>query len=405
MASSERRRAYQGPAFLSGGFRPFFLLAATCSALAMGLWIVWFTGLIDLPAAFDPFTWHVHEMLFGFGAATVCGFLLTAVPNWTGRLPVTGKPLAALALVWLAGRIVVLLGGGLPPLWVALTDCAFLASLAAIIGREVIAGRNWRNLPVLGLTLLLLAANIGFHIQAMQGEVPYAGWPGRLGIAALVFLVCLIGGRIIPSFTRNWLAQRGPGRLPQPPSRFDAGVLALTGVALWGWIVVPDHLLSGAALVTAGVGHVGRLSRWAGWRALAEPLVAVLHIAYLFVPLGFILLGCSVLDPANVRPAAGLHGWLAGAIGLMTLAVMTRASLGHTGRSLQAGLRELAIYGSVTLAALARTAAGLGGPDWLLHLAAAGWIAGFALYAVFYAPILIGPRLAPRQPSRAPAGA
>lgn len=403
MNTSERRRAYQGPAFLSGGFRPFFLAAALWSAIAMGLWIVWFLGGIDLPAVFDPITWHVHEMLFGFGAAAVCGFLLTAVPNWTGRLPVAGAPLGFLAALWLGGRLAVLLGAGWPPLLLAAIDCAFLAALGAIIGREIVAGKNWRNLPVLGLVLLLLAANGGFHLLAMQGDVPYAGWPGRLGIAVLVLLVSLIGGRIVPSFTRNWLAQRGPGRLPTPPSRLDAAVLGLTGAALLGWIAAPEHLLSGLLLLVAGAGQLLRVARWAGWRTLAEPLVTVLHLAYLFVPAGFVLLGCSVLSPATAPAAAGLHAWLAGGIGMMILAVMTRASLGHTGRPLHAGGRELVIYAPVLVGALARIAASFGGPDWLLHLAATGWIAGFALYALLYAPILIGPRQAQRKPSRATA--
>lgn len=401
MSTARRLRDYTGPAVLSGGFRPFFLLAALWSALAMVLWIAALAGRLDLPAAFDPLSWHVHEMVFGFGAAAVAGFLLTAVPNWTGRLPVAGAPLAALAALWLAGRIAVLVGARLGPLPVMAVDAAFLLALAAILGREIVAAGNRRNLVVLAFVLALAAANLAFHWQALRGETPYSGWPARMGISVLVMLIALIGGRIVPSFTRNWLAARGPGPLPAPSGRLDAAALAASGAALALWTALPETRVSGAALALAGLLHLLRLARWRGWRTLAQPLVAILHLAYLFLPLGFLLLGWSLFDPVRIRPAAGLHAWLAGGVGLMTLAVMTRASLGHTGRPLHAGARELAIYAPVLIAALARIAASLGGPGWLLHVAGGGWVLGFGLYVLLYAPILARPRLAPRQPSRA----
>lgn len=402
MSTSERMRKYTGPALFSGGFRPFFLLAGIWSALAMALWIAWFTGGIDLPAVFDPFSWHVHEMLFGFGAAALAGFLLTAVPNWTGQLPVAGLPLAALAALWLAGRVAVMTGAALGPVAVMVIDAAFLIALALLLGREIVRADNRRNLIVIAFVLALAAANLGFHWVAGHGGAPYQGWPARLGISVVVMLISLIGGRIVPSFTRNWLAARGPGPLPTPAGRFDVATLIASGAALALWTAAPEAKLSGIALLAAGLLQLARLGRWRGLRTFAEPLVTILHLAYLFLPLGFLLLGSALVDPARVLPAAGLHAWLAGGVGLMTLAVMTRASLGHTGRPLHAGARELAIYAPVLVAAIARIVAGLGGPDWLLHLAAGGWVLGFGLYALLYAPILARPRGAARKPSRAP---
>ncbi|MFZ1727322.1 MAG: NnrS family protein, partial [Albidovulum sp.] len=240
MGTATDLRGYQGPAFLSGGFRPFFLAGGVWSALAMLLWIAAVTGLAPLDTAFDPVDWHVHEMVFGYGAAVMCGFLLTAVPNWTGRLPVAGKPLLLLLMLWVAGRVVVLFGGGWPWGLVALVDLGFLAALAGIIGREILSGKNRKNLPVLGLCMAFLLGNGWYHLTAASGSVAYDSPGARIGIAVLIMMISLIGGRIVPSFTRNWLAKRGPGALPTPFNRFDAGTLGLTVAALGLWIMAPE---------------------------------------------------------------------------------------------------------------------------------------------------------------------
>lgn len=398
-SSARRQRAYSGPAVFSVGFRPFFLLAGIWAALAMALWIAMLTGRLSLPSVFDPVAWHAHELIFGYGGAVVAGFLLTAIPNWTGRLPVTGKPLALLAATWVAGRVAVAFGepAGAGP--VALIDLSFLAALTAIVAREIIAGKNRRNLPVLALCLVFLAGNAAFHWAAWAGGAAAGGAGARLGIGALVILISLIGGRVVPSFTRNWLAKRAAGALPVPMGRFDAGVLATGAAALALWVPLPDSPAVGALLLALGVAHFLRLSRWAGWRCGSEPLVWVLHLAYFFVPLGFLLVGGAIVAP-GLLPASGvLHGWLAGAVGLMTLAMMTRASLGHSGRALRAGWVEIAVYLLILTATLARIAAGFGGPAWLLHLAGTAWIAGFSLFAVAYWPILTRPRVGAKKPS------
>lgn len=399
--SAERIRAWDGPAILSFGFRPFFLLAGLWAAAAMALWIAMLAGWAGPPTAFDPIAWHAHEFLFGFLSAVMAGFLLTAVPNWTGRLPITGWPLAGLAGLWLLGRGAVAVSAHLPVLVVAAADLGFLVVLAGVLAREIMAGRNWRNLPVLGLLVVFVFGNALFHWQAAAGGAPALGPGLRLALSAAVMLIALIGGRIVPSFTRNWLAQRGETRLPVPPmQRFDKAALALMGVALAAWIAAPDHWLTGAALLAAGALHLLRLGRWRGGLTWAEPLVTVLHGGYLFVALGALGLGAEILSPGTFGMAAAQHLWMAGAIGLMTLAVMTRAALGHSGRPLHATAPIAGLYLLLVVSVLARLLAGaLPGEVWALHLSAAAWIAAWGGFSAIYWPILTRPKAAPKRVS------
>lgn len=392
-STAEQLRHYQGPAILSYGFRPLFLAAGIWAALAMPLWIAAFTGAIQLPSAFPPFEWHVHELLYGFLPAVVAGFLLTAVPNWTGRLPMTGTPLLVLVLLWLAGRVAVFLSAGLSPWIVAAIDLSFLGFLIFVMGREIMAGRNWRNLKVLVAVGLLFLGNLIFHFEAAAGPA-FSGYGARVGIAAAIFLIMLIGGRIVPSFTRNWLMRRDDnGRMPAPIGRFDMAALLVAGIALLSWIFWPDGVVTAALAVVAACVHFGRLGRWAGERTMGESLVLVLHVGYFFVPLGFALLASSILWPELLLPSAALHAWTAGGIGVMTLAVMSRASLGHGGRPLQATAGISLIYVLIIVAAFTRVAAGLGfAYTPMLHLSSALWTAAFVLFAFIFAPILALPR-------------
>ena len=281
------------------------------------------------------------------------------MPNWTGRLPITGWPLGGLALLWLAGRVTVMVSAGLPPLLVAAVDLAFPVVFALVILREIVAGRNWRNLIVLGMLATLIIGNALFHWEAAQGAHAAQGYGLRLGLGAGVMMIAVIGGRVVPSFTRNWLAKRGPGRLPVPPmQRFDKAALAALLVALLSWVAWPLHMATGVALALAGGLHLVRLARWAGQRTLAEPLVTVLHAGYGFVPLGALALAMEIVGPGSVGMAGAQHLWMAGAIGLMTLAIMTRATLGHTGQALTAGPGTVMIYAMLLAAVLARVAAG-----------------------------------------------
>jgi uncharacterized protein involved in response to NO len=385
-----RYRNHQGWPVLSAGFRPFFLAGAIQAAIAIMVWLPVFYGELRLTSAFAPRDWHVHEMLYGYLPAVITGFLFTAIPNWTGRLPIQGNPMLGLVLVWLAGRVAVTFSAE-TTWWLAmLVDASFLLLVAAAAAREIVAGKNWRNLAVVALLLVLFAANLGFHLEAhFAGSADYAI---RVGIAVVVLLISLIGGRIIPSFTRNWLVRQGPGRLPVPFGRFDKITMAASALALLAWIAAPDHAFSAALLGLAGVLHLVRLSRWAGERTWRERLLLVLHIGYLFVPLGFLLNAAAAFELVPV--SAGIHAWMTGAAGVMTLAVMTRASLGHTGQQLTASGPTQAIYLAIVIAAVARICAVLhpASSEVLLHVAGFAWGAAFVGFAAIYGPLLLGSR-------------
>jgi len=395
--TAQKMRAWTGPTIFSFGFRPFFLLAGLWALLAMVIWIATVSGLVSLPSVFDPISWHAHEMLFGYLSAVLAGFLMTAVPNWTGRMPIVGWPLAALAALWLAGRIAVAFLGAVPVL-AALIDLAFPVAFALAMGREILAGKAWRNLPVLGLLSLFILADAVFYYQAMQGGFAARGVGFRFGLAVAIMFISLIGGRIVPSFTRNWLAQRKSTVLPKPFGRADKGFLGLGVLALVIWAVWPEQPISGLLLGLAGVGHLWRMSRWAGLHTGSEPLVWVLHVGYGFVPLGFLMMAAAVFGWLP-QPAAQ-HVWMAGAIGLMTLAVMTRASLGHSGKPLKATGATTLIYLALIGSVAARLAYGLW-PDIsaLLYLAGGLWIACYAGFVIAYWGILVRPRASHKKPS------
>jgi uncharacterized protein involved in response to NO len=352
-----------------------------------------------LPSRFDPLAWHIHEMLFGFVMATIAGFLLTAIPNWTGRLPVHGLPLAVLAGSWLLGRIACLFSA-LCPAWLATSaDLLFPLLLAAVAAREIIAGHNWRNLVVLFPVTLLGIANLLMHLEANGVEVPQGlGGPGlgwRLGLAAIIVLISVIGGRIVPSFTRNWLAKRplagsAAAPLPATQGRLDLIALITLPIALAGWAFLPDTPAIGILLLLGAALHLRRLAGWRGLSTTAEPLLLVLHLGYAWLVLGVALLGLSMLGAA-IPLSAAIHALTAGAIGTMTLAVMTRATRGHAGRPLTADPITILIFALVTLAAITRIAAALS-TAWIMPLlitSATLWIAAFACFVAAYAPMLL----------------
>jgi uncharacterized protein involved in response to NO len=378
------------PALLSYGFRPFFLAAALYAGLGILIWLPLFAARLAIPTAFSPIDWHIHEMLYGYLPGVITGFLLTALPNWTGRPPLRGGALAALVAIWLAGRAAVFFSAALGALTAGMVDALFLLSVAAVAAREVVAGRSWRNLAPVAILAALFAGNVIFHLEDHAAGMAPVGT--RLGIAAVVILISLIGGRVVPNFTRNWLARERPGRLPAPFGRLDAVALALSLLAVTLWVVVPEGSGTAASMLLAGVAQAIRLARWAGYRCARERLVLVLHVGYAFVPLGFLLVSAAIFLPQAVTLSAGVHAWTAGAIGTMTLAIMTRASLGHTGHPLHAGPLTQAVYALVVLAALARILAALVPAPALLHAAGGLWIAAFWTFAAGYGPLLWRPR-------------
>jgi uncharacterized protein involved in response to NO len=265
---------------------------------------------------------------------------------------------------------------------------SFLLLVAAAASREILAGRNWRNMKVVILLLLMLAGNVAFHLEAhLEGA---ADTSIRIGIAVVVMLIALIGGRLVPSFTRNWLVRENPGRLPVPFARFDVVAVAVGAVALLCWIVRPTGNVTGGLLAVAGLLHLVRLARWAGERTGRERLLVILHVGYAFIPLGYLLNAASAFG--QLPSGAGIHAWMVGGAGIMTLAVMSRATLGHTGQLLTATLATQAIYAAIVVAALSRVWASLDPPrgEVLLHIAAFAWVAAFFGFALAFGPLLIG---------------
>lgn len=380
-----------GPALLSYGFRPFFLLAGLEALLAMTLWIGALSGLWVVGGSEGPVAWHAHEMLFGYTAAALGGFVLTAVPNWTGRLPVSGVPLLFLCGLWIAGRVASFAPQLLGEMASAGVDSLFLPTLAFVVGREVVVGRNWQNLRVTAGISTLAVLNAGFHLVVMTAGDPAMIF--RATVALYVVLVCLIGGRIIPSFTRNYLAKRGEKRLPAPASRYDQFALLLTLLTGIAWAVWPLGIVTATLCASSAVVHAVRLLRWRGVATWREPLLLVLHLAYSWVPIGFAAL--AVAGMGGMSLVAALHILTVGVVGLTTLAVMTRITRGHTGRPLTASPTTTFSYACLGVAALARPLAEVIPEHYHLTLAVSGiaWMAAYGLFTAEHAPMLLRARI------------
>lgn len=386
-----RGRIRSMPPILHYGFRPFFFLAALHAGLAIPTWLGAYFGGYDVGGPFGGMQWHAHEMLFGYLAAVIAGFVLTAIPNWTGRLPLSGTPLLVLVGLWLAGRLTCLLSPD--PTLALVVDLAFPLFLGFSIWREVVAGKNWKNAPVAVMITFFGLANLLDHLASM-GVVPH-DLGQKLAIAVSATLIALIGGRIVPSFTRNWLAKEKSAVLPAAFGRIDKAALASTAAAMIGWVLLPPNTALGVLLLAAGALLCARLFRWHGHVTMREPILLVLHIGYGWLALSLSLLGLAMLAPDTIPRSAALHALTAGAVGTMTLAVMTRASLGHTGRVIVADRFVVAMYVMVSAGALLRVAAPFAG-NWCMHVLGCGgilWSGAFLLFAVRYAPILWGKRI------------
>lgn len=384
-------------AFLSYGFRPFFLGSAAYAVLLMAVWIAWATATSRgfsgdwLPIAGSPYAWHAHELVFGFAGAAIAGFLLTAVPNWTGALPISGPPLGLLFGIWMAGRLVMIASGILASWIPAAVDLAFLPALASVAARQLFVKPSLRNSIFLVLLAVMVSGNALYHATA-SGLVDLDPLLGpHLALWTLVVMMTIIGGRVIPSFTHNWIYINAPGT-PFPRRIAKLDMLAIISVAVTGLGVFFNTAPAWggtAAIVAAAVNGV-RLYLWRGMAARSEPIVWILHAGYFWIVCGLSLVAVALLTN-SIALSLAYHAFGAGAAGTMILAIMTRASLGHTGRPIRASWPVVGAYSCVIGAASLRIFVPLLAPRFTaiaLTLAGFAWIAAFVIFLIVYARIL-----------------
>lgn len=378
--------APRGFALWQLGFRPFYLLASTYAALSVLLWSLQFTGRFGAPYLAAP-VWHAHEMLFGFTQAVIVGFLFTAGRNWTNRPTPTGSALAALALLWVAGRVLVLT----PWVWAsALVNTAFPLAAAVALAIPFVAADNRRNYFFIGLFVLLAGATLAVHLQHL-GVIGLPGWIGiQVALDVVLFILCVMGGRVIPMFTNSGVPGAQARKQPLLEKAALGSILALLAADL---LQLPAAGL-GAIAAVAAAAHLARWLLWQPWTTLRTPLVWVLHLAYAWIPVHLALRALAVAG--WVTPSAATHALTVGAIGGLVIGMMTRTARGHTARPLRADRRDVACYVLVAAAALVRVLLPLAAPAMTLDAVLVSgvlWSAGFALYVVFYWKVLTGRRL------------
>ena len=397
----------QGWLLLRLGFRPFYLVAAAYAAIAVPLWVAVALGWLDWAGRVPPLLWHAHEMLFGFAAAVIVGFLLTAGKAWTGQATPRGPALGALVLLWLAARLSAVVA---PPAVFAALDLALLPLVAFVLARVLLRAGNRRSLPLVGLLVLLTLANAAFHVSA-------SGWwdidplrPLHAGLALIVMIECVMAGRVVPAFTLG----ATPGLKLLAPKWLSPAALAAATVGLAGWVLLPAggefamfHLFTAAALAVAAALHLGLLYSWQPWQRRHRPILWILHAAYAWIPVGFLLLGASLLGWVPASTSAGIHALAVGATGGLIIGMCTRTARGHTGRALKVGRAEVAAYILVMAAAALRVGLPLmpvaplaplaGAPRlalaWAWALAGLAWSAAFTVYLLRYAPWLTQTRV------------
>ena len=369
------------------GFRPFFLLAAVHALFGIPLWVLVFGGHAPLTSSLPPQTWHAHEMVFGYGGAVIAGFLLTAVANWTKRETLVGAPLLALALLWLLGRVL-LLAPALPPELVAAVDLAFLPAVALAIARPLLLTGNRRNFVMVGVLLGLTAANAFVHLDAL-GVLP--GFGRRALLAALhlmVLLMLLIATRVLPMFTRNALGSPDVRSLPALDRAAIAAMLAVVvSDFVWGDAGATPWVSAAAALFVAL-----RTRHWGTRAALREPMLWILHFGHGWIAGGLLLKAVTPLVP--VLASSAIHAFTVGALGCLSLGMMARVTLGHTGRLIAASTTTRYAFYAMLAASVLRASAPLAPVPYvaLLWASAALWALAFALFLRQFAPLLVAPR-------------
>lgn len=380
--------------FMSYAFRPFFLLNGFFAVVVISIWLMALhgTGPASVPATM--LYWHGHEMVVGFAMAAMAGFVLTAVATWTDRPPLQGKLLGVLVFSWLLGRLAMMAATRLPYWLVASADTIFPFLLFLLVAREVVGGRSRRNYPVVGITLVLAVLNLLYHL----GTLRILPGMDRLALYFLIHLILLmitvIAGRIIPNFTANWLRARGHERLPENHPLTDGITVVATIATGVSVSLTPFGPVTGILAMVAALSHAVRLARWRGLATTSEPLLFVLHVAYLWLPVGFALTALAAFGLV-FPPSAALHALTMGAIGNMILAVTSRVALAHTGRSLHAPRLIVISYAILNAAVVARVLSPLnpGLTIEMIDLSALGWIVTFAIFTAVYWPVLTRPRV------------
>lgn len=396
----------QGPAasiFFSHAFRPFFLAAGVYGFLALGAWLAWIA--IHAAGAMPAFMtvaeplhlWHAHEMVFGFAAAAVGGFLLTAVPNWTGAPHSRGVVLALMFAAWCAGRFAMWNTALLPPALPLLLDMTFLPVLGFAAGRQLAVQPAVRNMIFLGLIVALVTGNFLYHLGRMGLMEGGMRSGAALGLGVLVVLITVIGGRVIPGFTTNALRRRGVAetRLPVRHTGLDMLCIVLAGAVFVAQAIGLDERVIGLAALGAALANAVRLAGWRGLATLSEPILWVLHLGYAWIVAGFALMAAAMLG-GWVSDVSALHAFGTGGVGTMILGIMSRAALGHTGRELVTPRPVVVAYALISVAALLRCFGPQAAPQIYNEImlgAGLAWIAAYALFTIVYAPILLGPRV------------
>ena len=369
------------------GFRPFYLGTALLACLSVPLWIAIFLGHVQMQLEMPPLLWHGHEMLFGFAAGVVVGFLLTAVRAWTGLETARGPLLGSLILLWLAARVAALVAPY--PVFAAL-DMALLPAAAAILLRVLLKAGNKRNIPLISLLVLMAIANLVFHLSVLGAIAVPAVAALYAELALIIMVVCVMTGRVVPMFTKNVT----PGLVINVPRKFELTLLAVTAIALALWVLPTPAPLVLVASLAAAVLHAARLWMWHPRVTFKRPILWILHASYAWRPSSFALLALAQLGWVN--PSLAVHALAVGVIGGLIIGMVTRTARGHTGRPLQASRGEVAAYALVMLAAVLRVLVPAVQPGWYAYAlegAACLWAIAFAIYLFIYTPWLTRTRL------------
>ncbi len=376
------------------GFRPFFLLAALQAAAFVPLWLLVLHGRLTAPVWSAPIFWHAHEMLFGFGTAAIAGFLLTSVPVWTGTPAVAGARLAMLAALWIAGRVAIFAAAS-APLLSAIVDLAFLPALAAAIGPAIHRNGARRNFGFPLVLLALAIANALTHAHALGGASTLTSLGLRAGVDGIALLIVVVGGRIVPAFTTNALRAAGESIEARAPAWAERAAVPAYLLFAIADVALPGSRWSGAAAGLAALVLAARMGGWHSLRVLGDPLLASLHLGHLWVVIGLACFAASDLASAWPRSIA-VHALTAGAFGTMILAVMTRVSLGHSGRPLVATRSAVVAFALVTIGALLRTAAVAALPNASLLLWTVSgvlWSGAYLVFLLGFSGMLLAPRV------------